>query len=864
MEVLVSDGKRLRQFSNKDVEGVSSVSMVARVRTCPDIIQGQSKSRGGRRGNDYSPMATARPLSNKEQVNRDVKCSSAKTILKKRRRASMERDLEDDFIMDEDEEGEMLYLFKLKDRSRRKIRNSDFKVTEASSKDAADDNNESINATFCPPPASLTPSSNNSTKIDEVVVSRCHQCMEKKSSVVSCATCTQKSYCYQCAEQWYPNLKVKDIESLCPFCRKICNCNACLHSTGIFKTLETKMDNCEKVWHLKYVLCLLLPYMKQICEEQTEEIEIEARIQGTSSSAIVVAQTLCYNDERVYCDHCATSIIDLHRSCQECSFEICLSCCRDIRKGCISDRTAVKFQYEFKGYEYIHGGDPLPELCHLETTSENGMEPLDGWSADLDGSIRCAPKYMGGCYKCRLELKRILPIGWISNLVVKARELLGVGTNEMITYNYEYTNERNKSMRKSASREDSDDNYLYCPDSNDVLKEGLFHFQKHWANGKPVIVRNVLEQASGLSWEPMVMWRALSENPGAEAGTNYLDVKAIDCLTGCEVEINTRQFFEGYTEGRTYYNLWPEMLKLKDWPPSDKFENLLPRHGEEFISALPFKEYTDPRAGILNLAVKLPTGVLKPDLGPKTYIAYGIEEELGRGDSVTKLHCDMSDAVNILTHTAEVDLTTQQRLSISRLKRLHMQQDVKEGIKSSMNHIEEQTQEMILNEVKHSSKTDGGALWDIFRREDVPKLEAFLRKHSKHFRHTYGCPVKRVDHPIHDQSFYLSSEHKRTLKEEYGIEPWTFEQQVGEAVFIPAGCPHQVRNLKSCTKVAADFVSPENVGECLRLTEEFRQLPKSHRAREDKLEIKKMVLYAVDQAVKELEDLDAVYNVNNS
>lgn len=42
---------------------------------------------------------------------------------------------------------------------------------------------------------------------------------------------------------------------------------------------------------------------------------------------------------------------------------------------------------------------------------------------------------------------------------------------------------------------------------------------------------------------------------------------------------------------------------------------------------------------------------------------------------------------------------------------------------------------------------------------------------------------------------------------------------------------------QSCTKVAVDFVSPENIKECLRLTEEFRQLPKNHRAREDKLEV---------------------------
>ena len=42
---------------------------------------------------------------------------------------------------------------------------------------------------------------------------------------------------------------------------------------------------------------------------------------------------------------------------------------------------------------------------------------------------------------------------------------------------------------------------------------------------------------------------------------------------------------------------------------------------------------------------------------------------------------------------------------------------------------------------------------------------------------------------------------------------------------------------QSCIKVAVSFVSPENVQECIRLTEEFRLLPKGHSMNEDKLEV---------------------------
>ncbi|GAU18418.1 hypothetical protein TSUD_203070 [Trifolium subterraneum] len=289
-------------------------------------------------------------------------------------------ELEDDFLIDEfEQDEEMFFLLKTKNRSR-------------------------------------AGRIDNTTGVQQNT-RKCHQCMKKeRTSFVPCTKCS-KMYCMRCINQWYPDMSIEEVTESCPFCLKNCNCNVCLRSKGTIKTSNMDVTNYEKAQYLHYMINLLLPYLKQICQEQSQEEDIEAKIRGKSSSEIEIPQNLCGDNERVYCDYCATSIIDLHRSCPNCSYELCLKCCQEIRDGSITPRAELKFQYVNRGYDYMHGGDPLPVSCDIEA-SDGNLEASTKWNAKSDGSVGCVPKEMGGCGSSVLELRRILPHGWMSDLEV--------------------------------------------------------------------------------------------------------------------------------------------------------------------------------------------------------------------------------------------------------------------------------------------------------------------------------------------------------------------------------------------------------------------------------------------------------------
>ena len=169
----------------------------------------------------------------------------------------------------------------------------------------------------------------------------------------------------------------------------------------------------------------------------------------------------------------------------------------------------------------MHGGDPLPITCDASNL-EGNVEIFTKWNVNSDGRVECAPKELGGCGGCVMELKRILPDGRISKLVKKARRMKKHFCNI----------EKQKNVEKERISSCKNCHDINCPMSSDLIDKNLLKFQKKLRNGEPVIISDVLKQGTGLSWEPMVTWRALCVNSSSGVSSN---VKAFDCLASCEV-----------------------------------------------------------------------------------------------------------------------------------------------------------------------------------------------------------------------------------------------------------------------------------------------------------------------------------------
>ncbi|XP_076942752.1 E3 ubiquitin-protein ligase JMJ24-like [Bidens hawaiensis] len=668
----------------------------------------------------------------------------------------------------------------------------------------------------------------------------CHQCrQDDRENIIWCLKCDRRGYCDKCISTWYPDIPAEEINKNCPACRGCCNCKMCLRGDNVIKGKIREIPVQDKLEHLFCLLSSVLPVVKQIHFDQCSELELERKLRG---NRIDLPRTRLNADEQMCCDFCRIPIIDYHRHCVECSNDICLRCCQDVRKASKDGGEPDTSRIQDEDINIVESQEKPLKQMRLSNK-------LCDWKANTDGSVPCPPKQHGGCGNSPLMLKRIFKMNWVAKLVKNVDEMVS------------------GCKMYDISPINSLSNILYAPSCEDIKSEGIREFRRHWIKGEPVIVKAVCDESSMLGWDPMVMWKGIQETTDERTKEDNRIVKAIDCFDRSEIDIELGEFIRGYSEGSIQENNMPRMLVLKNWPSPSASEEFLLYQRPEFITKLPLLEYIHSKWGLLNLAAKLPHYSVQNDVGPKILISYGMRDDVGQGDSINMLRFNTRDVVYLLVHTCEVKSKLQTDASKSSIVEHDMKND-----EINIDLIEDDTTESIgigntnnekalkcedLNTICEEMFTTSqpGTIWDIFRREDVPKLIEYMRFHWNEFGLPDDIIIDSVPQPLHEGMTYLNSHHKTKLKEEFGIEPWSIEQHLGVAIFIPTGCPFQVRNLQSTVQLGLDFLFPESLSEAVRLAGEIRELPNDHNAKLQMLEAGKISLYAASSSIKEVQKL---------
>ena len=229
-------------------------------------------------------------------------------------------------------------------------------------------------------------------------------------------------------------------------------------------------------------------------------------------------------------------------------------------------------------------------------------------------------------------------------------------------------------------------------------------FQEQWRRGQPVIVANVSTKLDMKLWHP----NAFNEQFG------HLEHDIINCKTHKLIpKAPLKWFWDGFENLNSRMldqNGMPMLLKLKDWPPEEDFSHYFPKRFEDFMRCIPLPDYTR-REGRFNLASYIPDFFVRPDLGPKMYIAYGspLYPEYGS----TNLHLDMSDAVNVIVYVGIPQDGSQEN---------HHQA----GIRA----VDEAGCDYATRKRVREKGVLVGALWHIYHPRDADKIRSFLNKVS--------------------------------------------------------------------------------------------------------------------------------------
>jgi len=245
---------------------------------------------------------------------------------------------------------------------------------------------------------------------------------------------------------------------------------------------------------------------------------------------------------------------------------------------------------------------------------------------------------MSNIYQIIVILKSLSP--YHITLYYSLLPFLGINSIKKDCYKYLNSFEQNKN---DASCNFKNLNYYgpkeFLAEFNENVNNEVFNLE--WSRNNPLLIRNVHLKLN----QELLSAKSYNETFGE------LTVDLVDCNNNDSVnDQKMKVFWRGFEDSKLRKkdkNGKPMILKLKDCPATDDFKNVLKTRYDDLMTYLPLGDFTS-RDGQFNLASYLPNLFLKPDLGPKLYIAYSSAETPKAG--TTNLHVDISDAVNVLLY----------------------------------------------------------------------------------------------------------------------------------------------------------------------------------------------------------------------
>ncbi|RIA04061.1 hypothetical protein BRARA_K01833 [Brassica rapa] len=693
---------------------------------------------------------------------------------------------------------------------------------------------------------------------------RCHWCGTRGfEDLISCLSCGREFFCVDCIEKRNKGSK-EEVGKKCPVCCGTCRCKACSATiSGVTECKDSRKvrSDIDRVLHLHYAVCMLLPVLKQINAEDKVEVNL-TEPQIHSSDLTSDEQELC-------CSSHDSAVVDSEKMCTRSSSILRLSSDQDCNQRSLSKKVGlVKCSNGVESCKQSLKKALVDWKREEVKRCSNNLSLRSLFSLELTSKLETSAEEIVSCY----ELPETLDKHWGCPFCLGSEKP---------------SSSSSKSRLKEASRRrgDASDNFLFYPTAMDLQQNNLEHFQTHWSKGHPIIVRSVLKRGSSLNWDPIALFCSYLKKSNSKTSNTT------GCADWFEVDIGVKQVFLGSLRGEAETNTCQERLKLEGWLSSSLFEEQFPNHLAEILRILPIPYYMDPKRGILNIVAGLPDVIQAPNLGPCLNISYRSGDEYANIDSVKKLGFETFDMVDILLHVTETVVTTKQICRIRKLMQnigkvrsktpekrkesrfcrgkidtSYAQRDWSDESSSSDSESSQHrlgSSEFRAEERESCNDSCGeegslsnscGAKWDVFRIQDVSKLLEYIKNHCPELV-PMDSTKTQVSHPLLEQSYYLDEYHKARLKEEFDVEPWSFDQCVGEAVIVPAGCPYQNRKNKSCVNAVLNFLSPEHVAESIKLVDELSQLPQSVKTKANKIEVKKMAIYKVSEAIKEIREL---------